>query len=447
MENKERKNFQRFDAIRLSLASPEIIRSWSHGEVKKPETLNYRTLKPEKDGLFDARIFGPIKDYECLCGKYKKKKYEGTICDRCGVEVTRSDVRRERFGHIELASPVVHIWYLKSTPSKIGSLLDLTSRDIERVVYFESYLLIEHPTEEEEEAFEKDPRTLPILEGGLTKFVKLSVISEEELRQREYEYSNPEKFEYGMGAEKVKDILSRIDMEVLIKKLKKELHGYAGTFDDLSLEFKLNYPRIYSKAIAEIARKFQEVGLCFGDVEPTEKEIDAVISQGYYVVIDPGNTNLKFGQIVNKEQNQLDESVVALTGSEALEKLYKIYREKVKEIPIFETVKEAVRNVILKEGSDARLKKLIRRLRLAEGFLHSGNKPEWMILDVLPVIPPDLRPLIPLDGGRFATSDLNDLYRRVINRNNRLKRLIDLDAPEIIIRNEKRMLQEAVDAL
>ena len=448
MEKMKRKNFQRFDAIRLSLASPEVIRSWSHGEVKKPETLNYRTLKPEKDGLFDARIFGPIKDYECLCGKYKKKKYEGTICDRCGVEVTKADVRRERFGHIELASPVVHIWYLKSTPSKIGTLLDLTSRDIERVVYFESYLLIEHPvTEEEEEAFAKDQRTLPIIEGGLTKFVKLSVISEEELRQNEYQYSNTEKFEYGMGAEKVKDILSRIDMEVLVKKLKDELHGYAGTFDDLNLEFKTKYPRIYNKAIAEVARKFQEVGLRFGDIEPTEKEIDAIVSQGYYVVVDPGNSELKFGQIINLEQTPVDESVVVLTGVEALEKLYKAYREKVKEIPIFEVVKESVRNVILKEGTDARLKKLIRRLRLAEGFLHSGNKPEWMILEVLPVIPPDLRPLLPLDGGRFASSDLNDLYRRVINRNNRLKRLIDLDAPEIIIRNEKRMLQEAVDAL
>jgi DNA-directed RNA polymerase subunit beta' len=448
VEAKERKETVRFDAIRLSLASPEIIRSWSHGEVKKPETLNYRTLKPEKDGLFDARIFGPIKDYECLCGKYKKRKYEGTICDRCGVEVTRSDVRRERFGHIELASPVVHIWYLKSTPSKIGSLLDLTSRDIERVVYFESYLVIEHPTEEEEEAFEKDPKSLPLMEGGLTKYVKLHVVSEDEFREREYEYSNAEKYEYGMGAEKVKDVLARIDLEILAKRLKKDLHGYAGTFDDLNLNYKMNYPRLYNKAIIEIARRFSEVGLRFGDIEPTDKEIDVIVSQGYYVVIDPASSDLKFGQIMNPENvDSLPEGVIALTGVEALEKLYKAYREKVKEIPIFEVIKESVRNVILKEGTDARLKKIIRRLRLVEGFIESGNKPEWMILEVLPVIPPDLRPLIALDGGRFASSDLNDLYRRVINRNNRLKRLIDLDAPEIIIRNEKRMLQEAVDAL
>ncbi len=447
MEAKEKKQTVRFDAIRLSLASPEVIKSWSHGEVKKPETLNYRTLKPEKDGLFCAKIFGPIKDYECLCGKYKKKKYEGTICDRCGVEVTRSDVRRERFGHIELASPVVHIWYLKSTPSKIGSLLDLTSRDIERVVYFESYLVVEHPTEEEEEAFERDQRSLPILEGGLTKFVKLHVLSEDEFRDQEYKFVGNEKYEYGMGAEKVKDVLARIDIEVLVKKLKRELHGFAATFDDLTLTYKQNYPKLYSKAILEIAKKFAEVGLRFGDIEPTEKEIDAILTQGYYVIIEPGNTDYKFGQIVNPEVVNLDESVIALTGSEALEKLYKAYREKVKEIPMFEVIKESVRNVLLKEGTDARLKKLIRRLRLAEGFLESGNKPEWMILDVLPVIPPDLRPLLPLDGGRFASSDLNDLYRRVINRNNRLKRLIELDAPEIIIRNEKRMLQEAVDAL
>lgn len=445
MEAIERKEEMRFDAIKLSLASPEIIRSWSRGEIKKPETLNYRTLKPEKDGLFDARIFGPIKDYECLCGKYKKKKYEGTICDRCGVEVTRSDVRRERFGHIELASPVVHIWYLKSTPSKIGTLLDLTSRDIERVVYFESYLIVEHPDEDEEETFKKDQKALPLLEGGLTKFVKLHVISEEEFQDREYEFINSEKYEYGMGAEKIKDILSRIDIEVLVKKLKEELHGYAASFDDLTPSFKITYPKIYHKAVLEIAKKFAEVGIKFGDLEAAEKEIDAVLGLGYKVVLESIGS-YKLGQLLHPDQ-EVEEGIEALTGPQALEKLYKKYREIRPDMPIFEVVKESVRNVILKEGLDSRLKKLIRRLRLAEAFLHSDNKPEWMVLEVLPVIPPDLRPLIPLDGGRFATSDLNDLYRRVINRNNRLKRLIELDAPEIIIRNEKRMLQEAVDAL
>ncbi|MBK3332398.1 DNA-directed RNA polymerase subunit beta' [Persephonella atlantica] len=441
-----------FESIRLSLASPEKIREWSHGEVKKPETLNYRTLKPEKDGLFCAKIFGPVKDYECLCGKYKKKKYEGTICDRCGVEVTRSDVRRERFGHIELASPVAHIWYLKSTPSKIGNLLGLTSRDIERVIYFESYLIVEHPEEEEEEAFENDPNTIPLMDGALTKYVKLYVKSEEEFREA-YEYEHSDKYEYGMGAEKVKDILSRLDLEAYAAKLRKEMKSYAIGFDELGIEFKQNQERLYRKVISEIARRISEAGLKFGEIVPTEKEIDAVLTKEYYLVIDPKDSGLLEGQLIHEEELKDitarvgEEGIEVDKGPSAIEKLYKKYREKNPDIPIFEVIKDSVRQTILKEVAEQKLKKLVRRLRLIEGFIKSGNKPEWMILDVIPVIPPDLRPLIPLDGGRFATSDLNDLYRRVINRNNRLKRLIELDAPEIIIRNEKRMLQEAVDAL
>ncbi|GAB6071821.1 DNA-directed RNA polymerase subunit beta' [Venenivibrio stagnispumantis] len=449
MINEEKaKGLMPFESIRLGLASPEVIRSWSHGEVKKPETLNYRTLKPEKDGLFDARIFGPIKDYECLCGKYKKKKYEGTICDRCGVEVTRSDVRRERFGHIELASPVVHIWYLKSTPSKIGNLLNLSSRDIERVVYFESYMLIEHPAEEEEEAFEKDSSTLPLFEGGLTKYVKISVISEDEFRENEAIYSNSEKYEYGMGAEKVKDLLSRIDLEMLAKKLKDEIHGYAIGFDDLNLETKIKYPKSYQKLVSDIAKRFTEYGINLNGHLLSDKEIDAIITGELYVVIDPKDSGLEKYKVISATDYQsIAEKVEALTGIEALKVVYKEFRKINPEIPLLEVFKENLRNSLLRETAEQKLKKLVRRLRLVEGFLKSGNKPEWMILDVIPVIPPDLRPLLPLDGGRFATSDLNDLYRRVINRNNRLKRLIDLDAPEIIIRNEKRMLQEAVDAL
>ncbi len=450
-ENKA-KGLMPFESIKLTLASPEVIRSWSYGEVKKPETLNYRTLKPEKDGLFCAKIFGPVKDYECLCGKYKKKKYEGTICDRCGVEVTRSDVRRERFGHIELASPVAHIWYLKSTPSKIGNLLGLTSRDIERVIYFESYLIVEHPEEEEEEAFENDPNTIPLQDGALTKYVKLYVKSEEEFREA-YEYEHSEKYEYGMGAEKVKDILSRIDLEAYARKLRKEMKSYAIGYDELGPEFKETQERLYKKVISEIARRLAEVGLKFGDVIPSDKEIDAIFTKDYYVVIDPKDTSLLVGQLLHEEdyQKYIEEfgegSFEAAKGPEAVEKLYKRFREENPDIPVFEVIKDSVRQTILKEVAEQKLKKLVRRLRLIEGFIKSGNRPEWMILDVIPVIPPDLRPLIPLDGGRFATSDLNDLYRRVINRNNRLKRLIELDAPEIIIRNEKRMLQEAVDAL
>ncbi|SNR41810.1 DNA-directed RNA polymerase subunit beta' [Tistlia consotensis] len=293
---------QSFDQIRIAIASPEQIRSWSFGEIKKPETINYRTFKPERDGLFCARIFGPIKDYECLCGKYKRMKYRGIVCEKCGVEVTLSKVRRERMGHIELASPVAHIWFLKSLPSRIGLLLDMTLKDLERILYFENYVVIE---------------------PGMTPFRLGQLISEEEYVDAQDEYGE-EAFEAEIGAEAMKRMLKALDMEAERPKLRQEL----------------------------------------------------------------------------KETN-----------------------------------------------SEAKRKKLVKRLKLVEAFLESGAKPEWMILDVIPVIPPELRPLVPLDGGRFATSDLNDLYRRVINRNNRLKRLIELRAPDIIVRNEKRMLQEAVDAL
>lgn len=292
---------QGFDFIRIMLAAPEKIRAWSHGEVRKPETINYRTYKPERDGLFCAKTFGPIKDYECLCGKYKRLKHRGVICEKCGVEVTLSRVRRERMGHIELASPVAHIWFLRSLPSRIGLMLDMTLRDLERVLYFEAYVVI-------------DP--------GMTQLEKGKLLSEEAYYDAIEEYGD--EFEARMGADAVQELLREINLEEEVPRLREE---------------------------------------------------------------------------------------------------------------------------ILKTTSDAKLKKLTKRLKLMEAFLSSGNKPEWMVLSVLPVLPPDLRPLVPLDGGRFATSDLNDLYRRVINRNNRLKRLLELNAPEIIVRNEKRMLQEAVDAL
>ncbi|MDA8231465.1 MAG: DNA-directed RNA polymerase subunit beta' [Magnetospirillum sp.] len=293
---------QSFDQIRISIASPERIRSWSYGEIKKPETINYRTFKPERDGLFCARIFGPIKDYECLCGKYKRMKYRGIICEKCGVEVTLAKVRRERMGHIELASPVAHIWFLKSLPSRIGLLCDMTLKDLERILYFENYTVVE---------------------PGLTP-LKLHELLSEEQYQRAVEEYGEDSFTAKIGAEAIRDMLTAIDLETEKDRLKIDL----------------------------------------------------------------------------KETS-----------------------------------------------SEAKRKKLVKRLKLVEAFLESGSRPEWMILEVIPVIPPELRPLVPLDGGRFATSDLNDLYRRVINRNNRLKRLIELRAPEIIVRNEKRMLQEAVDAL
>jgi DNA-directed RNA polymerase subunit beta' len=292
---------EEFDAIKTGLASPEKIRSWSYGEVKKPETINYRTFKPERDGLFCAKIFGPVKDYECLCGKYKRLKHRGVICEKCGVEVTLAKVRRERMGHIELASPVAHIWFLKSLPSRMGMVLDMTLRDIERVLYFEAYV---------------------VTEPGMTPLNRGQLLTEDDYLAKVEQYADD--FSASMGAEGIRELLRSLEVNVEIEKLRKEL----------------------------------------------------------------------------------------------------------------ETT-----------GSDTKIKKIAKRLKVLEAFHKSGIKPEWMILEVLPVLPPELRPLVPLDGGRFATSDLNDLYRRVINRNNRLKRLLELKAPDIIVRNEKRMLQEAVDSL
>ena len=289
-----------FSAIQIGIASPEKIREWSYGEVKKPETINYRTLKPERDGLYCERIFGPTKDWECHCGKYKKIRYKGKICDRCGVEVTKAKVRRERMGHIELAAPCSHIWYFKGIPSRMGLLLDISPRILEKVLYFASYIVT-------------DPGDCPL--------VKNQILSEKEYRDMREKYEDD--FKAGMGAEAIKELLQQINLDELSEQLRSEL----------------------------------------------------------------------------------------------------------------------------KDASGQKKLRIIKRLEVVESFRMSGNDPTWMVMDVLPVIPPELRPMVQLDGGRFATSDLNDLYRRVINRNNRLKRLIQLQAPDIIVRNEKRMLQEAVDAL
>ncbi len=291
-----------FNAIRITISSPERIREWSHGEVKKPETINYRTFKPERDGLFCAKIFGPVKDFECNCGKYKRMKHRGVVCEKCGVEVIPSNVRRERLGHIELATPVAHIWFLRSLPSRIGAMLDMTLKELERVLYYENYIVL-------------DPKESDMTEGELLN---------EEKYQKAVEKWGPDGFVSGMGADAVRDMMKKLDLDKLSSSLRAEMK---------------------------------------------------------------------------------------------------------------------------KTASDAKKKRIAKRLKVVDAFVHSGNKPDWMILEVIPVLPPDLRPLVPLDGGRFATSDLNDLYRRVINRNNRLKRLMELNAPDIIIRNEKRMLQEAVDAL
>ena len=302
MPNTKQQNYQpvAFEAIKIGLASPEKIREWSHGEVTKPETINYRTLKPERDGLFCERIFGPKKDWECYCGKYKKIRYKGVICDRCGVEITKSSVRRERMGHIELAAPVSHIWYFKGIPSRMGLILDLSPKILERVLYFASYI---------------------VLDKGQTDLQYKQVLTEREYQDARDKYGN--KFRAGMGAEAIKELLLAVDVEA--------------------------------------------------------------------------------------EYQELSEQMDVATGQKRA--------------------------------------RIIKRLEVVEAFRESGNSPAWMVMDCIPVIPPDLRPMVQLDGGRFATSDLNDLYRRIINRNNRLKRLLELGAPDIIVRNEKRMLQEAVDAL
>ena len=291
-----------FHSIKIGLASPEKIREWSYGEVKKPETINYRTLKPEKEGLFCEKIFGPTKDWECACGKYKRVRYKGVVCEKCGVEVTKAKVRRERMGHIELAAPVSHIWYFKGIPSRMGLVLDMSPRALEKVLYFAAYVVTS-------------------VESGQTTLYEKQLLSEVEYREFKREYGD--KFTAKMGAEAIKELLAKVDLQ--------------------------------------------------------------------------------------KENDELTEELENATGQKKI--------------------------------------RITRRLEVIDAFIQSGNDPTWMVLDAIPVIPPDLRPMVQLDGGRFATSDLNDLYRRIINRNNRLKKLMDINAPDIIVRNEKRMLQEAVDAL
>ena len=417
--SEEPKTFD-FDAIEIGLASPEQIRAWSHGEVKLPETLNYRTLKPERDGLFCARIFGPIRDWECLCGKYRGSKYAGVVCDRCGVEVTLSRERRKRFGHIELAAPCTHIWYVKSVPSKIGALLGLSVREVERVVYFESYIVLD-PGDEEE--------------TGLQKF---QILTEEEYREKVEELGE-EAFEVGIGAEGIKEALKRVNLEELAEELREEIRMYSGEISSINADLQKRLPNVFKAAVETLS---YYTGL-------SEDTIVGIVKNVLVVVTDPGDSNLEKGEIIEYNQYKELKGKVNLEverGGRALDWYVDFLVEQGK-LQSKDLVKEEIRRATRKDTTEAKLKKLVRRLKIVEAFLNSKNKPEWMVLDVLPVLPPELRPLVPLEGGRFATSDLNDLYRRVINRNNRLKRLIELDAPDIIIRNEKRMLQEAVDTL
>ena len=374
-----------FNAIRISIASPEQIRSWSHGQVSKPETINYRTLRPEKDGLFCERIFGPTKDWECFCGKYKRIRYRGVICDRCGVEVTRSRVRRERMGHIELAAPVAHIWFSKGTPSRLGLLLDLSPRNLERVLYFAQHVIISVDDELREEARRLEKETFDQ--------------NQEILRQS--------------AADRIADLMNlestAVDDDQLLKAPEDTAVGV----------------RAQVAGIEESLEK--ELSQLEEDYETAIDDLDSIRPMMLVTETRFRELNGRFGHVF-----------VARMGAEAvLDILREMDLEELRETLLVE----------MQSTSGQRRKKAIKRLRVVEAFRKSGNKIEWLVLKVLPVLPPELRPMVQLDGGRFATSDLNDLYRRVINRNNRLKRLMELGAPEIIIRNEKRMLQEAVDAL
>ena len=358
-----------FDSMRIGLASPEQILAWSHGEVKKPETINYRTLKPERDGLFCERIFGPTKDWECHCGKYKRIRHKGVVCDKCGVEVTRAKVRRERMGHIQLATPVSHIWYFKGIPSRMGLILDVSPRSLERVLYFASYIVV-------------DPAGTPL--------AKRQLLSEQEYREYEAQF-NEDGYTIGGKSVVIETVAQRNERLAIVREAQRKERYNAALRDDAT--------------IPEADKEYEEL------TREERYELGAA-EEVLFVCIDMGA-----------------EAVKALLAELDLEALNAELREE------------------LNTASGQRKIRAVRRLEVVEAFRQSGNRPEWMIMDVVPVIPPELRPMVQLDGGRFATSDLNDLYRRVINRNNRLKRLLDLGAPDIIVRNEKRMLQEAVDAL
>jgi len=371
MQQEEIKSVMDFDSLKLTLASPEKIKDWGHGEVTKPETVNYRTQKPEKDGLFCERIFGPSKDWECYCGKYKKIRYKGIICDKCGVEVTRSLVRRERMGFIELASPCSHIWFLRGVPSRVGLVLDLSLQNLEKVIYFANFIIT-----------------------------------------------------------KVDEDLKKSTLEQIMQEFKQKRKKIDDDFNQQvsQLKSKSSNPGVHEEQTTQLRdakkQKIEELDQVMQLAETELRELKPlkIITEHMYQ-----DLSLKYGHIFE-----------ALIGAEAIKQL-------LKEIDL-EKVKIQLTQKLISASGPAR-EKLIKRLKLVKHLIENEIKPEWMILSVVPVIPPDLRPMVPLDGGRFATSDLNDLYRRIINRNNRLKQLLELNAPEVICRNEKRMLQEAVDAL
>ncbi|MBA3449649.1 MAG: DNA-directed RNA polymerase subunit beta', partial [Chloroflexia bacterium] len=467
-----------FDAIRISLASPEAIRSWSYGEVTKPETINYRTLKPEHGGLFCERIFGPTKDWECYCGKYKRIRHAGTVCDKCGVEVTRAKVRRERMGHIELAAPVAHIWYVKGTPSRLGLLLDISPRNLERVLYFASYLV----TEVDDEA--RDAAILEVRELTDSEIEELRTAAQAELDEID-ESTSLDLSNLSEGQRSVSDaIASRRETELAELNAEREtvasqlaaLSNQAAA-DDVSFRGHVivrageavNDDRTAALADAhaeEVARVSEGAE---AEVTGSEALAGAEGDQLTSAAEERrGKIETQLAEQIREVERERDESIKAIADLKELQILSEQqYRELNELLPpdVFkagmgaEAVHFYIRNRTdldqiavdlrneMQSTSEVKRKKATKRLRVVEALRKSGNRPEWMIFTALPVVPPELRPMVQLDGGRFATSDLNDLYRRVINRNNRLKRLLELGAPDIIVRNEKRMLQEAVDAL
>ncbi|HEV2953174.1 MAG TPA: DNA-directed RNA polymerase subunit beta', partial [Candidatus Dormibacteraeota bacterium] len=471
---------ENFDALRLSLASPDTILSWSHGEVTKPETINYRTLKPERDGLFCERIFGPTRDWECHCGKYKRYRYKGIICDKCGVEVTRSKVRRERMGHIKLASPVSHVWYFKGIPSRMGLLLDMSPRNLEKILYFANYI-VTHVNEDLRAdmlgnlTIETDDRATRLrsdVEGKASDIrashehqiatLKVEVATEVARLETEYEHAVnqltvqgqtlQETIKGGVGAKAKKNMVvgADEDEEIVVAKGEIVAEEMAGVVlrkvqEKMErLEADVRSSQEQQRARLEAATKAMDEEIAEATREGRAGlEGDLELLQAQIVTTREELEGLHVKQILTDTQyrdyvEKFGKAFKASIGAEAVREL----------LGQLDLTAEALK---LREESRTtsgqRKQKAIKRLKVAEDFRKSSASPTWMVLEVLPVIPPELRPMVQLDGGRFATSDLNDLYRRVINRNNRLKRLLELGAPEIIVRNEKRMLQEAVDAL
>ncbi|MCH8901793.1 MAG: hypothetical protein IIC88_05785 [Chloroflexi bacterium] len=471
-----------FNAVRISLASPEQIRSWSYGEVTKPETINYRTLKPEKDGLFCEKIFGPTKDFECYCGKYKRVRYKGIVCDKCGVEVARSKVRRERMGNVELASPVSHIWFVKGTPSRLGLLLDMSPRSLERVIYFAQYIIIEVDQAAKQRALDtlreqRDETTAQREQESLDGIAEIERKRDETIAELE---SKREAERKAIDAEKKKRIggLARLG-----KTLETDLKAQVGkkarrdfVIDETTLVEKgEEIPKDASKKVKPLVKSLTKTWEA--ELKQRRKDLELTTDAACQQLRDSALQELtplqeQLASVREELSVEFEEQIEALEGLRdpvaddsvtlLTENEYTEYKEKFGQVfsagmgaeAILQILRRLDINVLrlrlheeIATASGQRRKKATKRLQVAEALHRSGNKAEWTILTVLPILPPDLRPMVQLDGGRFATSDLNDLYRRVINRNNRLKRLLELGAPEIIIRNEKRMLQEAVDSL